>query len=118
VGAHLLVLEHKGSWNRQPIVPTTTPAVWSDMAEPGPPYVRPPPRNSRAADAAIPTAHEEAARLRKLVALWAATCPRWPARTRPCAVAQVLSNGIGAAVAILDRELQPLAPPACPSRAE
>ncbi|HTF49652.1 MAG TPA: helix-turn-helix domain-containing protein [Pseudonocardia sp.] len=60
-------------------------------------------------DGTIPAAREETARLRKLVALCSHLSALAGQDADLAAVARVLSNGIGAAVAILDRELQPLA---------
>ncbi|HEY0577047.1 MAG TPA: hypothetical protein VGD73_23330 [Pseudonocardia sp.] len=60
-------------------------------------------------DGTIPAARDEAIRLRKLVALCSHLSALAGQDADLAAVARVLSNGIGAAVAILDSELQPLA---------
>ena len=56
-----------------------------------------------------PASHDEATRLRKLVALCSHLSALAAQDADLAAVAMVLSNGIGAAVAILDRELELLA---------
>ena len=111
MGAHLLVLEHKGSVESTTIVADHHSRPYGlNMAGARSP-IRPAATTQfpEQPDAAIPTAHEEAARLRKLVALCSHLSALAGQDADLAAVAQVLSNGIGAAVAILDRELQPLA---------